>query len=265
MLTAEQQKLRENKLTASRVGILMSGNNEKILNLWKELVGDPSFVPEDLSNVWPVQLGSHTESLHLKWYEKQTGRTLTRHGEVVEMPFYGWAASTLDAFDPKIVAPVEAKHCGGFEKMETIVQRYMPQLTWQIMCCDTKQGVLSVILGAQEPQQTEINRDDTYARLLFERASKFMECVQNLSPPCVLPPIVAPVPQEKMRVVDMSGSNVWNVQAASWLENKSAAKVFETAQKELKALIEPDVGEAYGAGVVAKRSKSGSILFKEAK
>jgi hypothetical protein len=41
----------------------MTGDADKIMNLWRELVGDPAFVPEDLSGIWVVQLGSHTESL----------------------------------------------------------------------------------------------------------------------------------------------------------------------------------------------------------
>ena len=61
MLSPAQIAARDGKLTASAVACLMSGDADKILNLWRELTGDPSYVPEDLSDIWAVQLGSHTE------------------------------------------------------------------------------------------------------------------------------------------------------------------------------------------------------------
>ena len=79
MLTAEQLKARDGKLTASRVACLMTGDAEKIMNLWREMVGDPSFVADDLSGVWPVQLGSATEMLNLDWYTRRTGRQSAPH------------------------------------------------------------------------------------------------------------------------------------------------------------------------------------------
>ena len=43
----QQFAARENKLTASRVAALMTGNADKIPDRWRELIGDPAFVPED--------------------------------------------------------------------------------------------------------------------------------------------------------------------------------------------------------------------------
>jgi len=82
-LTKKQKVEREGKLTASRVGILMGGSSEKILRLWSQMIGQ--IEEDDLSNVWPVQLGGATESLNLNWYERTTGHKLTRRGEVVVM------------------------------------------------------------------------------------------------------------------------------------------------------------------------------------
>jgi predicted phage-related endonuclease len=98
MLNAAQMKARDGKLTASRVACLMTGDNDKILNLWRELVGDPAYVEEDLSNVWAVQLGTATEELNLDWFERRTGKKVTRRGEVVIHPECDWAACTLDGW-----------------------------------------------------------------------------------------------------------------------------------------------------------------------
>ena len=98
MLSPTQIEARKGKLTASRIACLMDGTQAEILNLWRELVGDPKWVPEDLSQVWPVQLGSATEELNLDWYELRTGKKVIRRGEVVVHPEYEWAAATLDGW-----------------------------------------------------------------------------------------------------------------------------------------------------------------------
>lgn len=97
-LTAAQLTAREGKLTASRVACLMTGDEAKILDLWREMVGDPAHVPEDLNGVWAVRLGELTEPLNLEWYERRTGKPVTRRGEVVVHPIVTWAACTLDGW-----------------------------------------------------------------------------------------------------------------------------------------------------------------------
>lgn len=168
MLTAEQIKARDGLLTASRVACLMTGDAAKILNLWRELVGDPEFVEEDLSAVWPVQLGGVTEHLNLDWYERKYN-PVVRRGEVV-VHDCGWAAATLDGWDSVLKCPIETKHVGGFEKMDVIVSRYMPQLHWQMIVTRTKSCILSVIHGAQEPVIVNIQFDTKYGAELWSRA-----------------------------------------------------------------------------------------------
>lgn len=96
MLTPEQLKARDGKLTASRVGVLMSGDEAKILSLWREMLGLQE--PEDLSGVWAVRRGEATEQLNLDWFERKTGKKVTRRGEVVVHPEHDWAACTLDGW-----------------------------------------------------------------------------------------------------------------------------------------------------------------------
>lgn len=264
-MTAQQQKARDGKLTASRVSILMTGDDAKVLNLWRELVGDPAFVPEDLSHIWAVQLGVATEELHLDWYERQTGRKLADRGKVVVAEKAQWASATLDGFDPELKAPVEAKHVNAFSQLPEVVARYMPQLHWQMICTGTKQSVLSVIIGAAEPQQKPVPFDEVYAAELWSRAVAFWKCVETLTPPVTLAPVTAPVPKEEWIEVDMTGNNAWSNYAGDWVANRDAAKKHDTASKELKALLEKNVGFAYGHGIEIKRSKAGSLTIKEAK
>src|SRR5208337_2450199 len=119
-LTAKQQEAREGKITASQVGVLMSGDPLKVLNLWKLHIGDPSYEEPDLSGVWPVRLGEATEALNLEFYGRRCGTTVSRMGEVVTMPSVEWAACTLDGWDNNNDIPIECKHVGGREPLETI-------------------------------------------------------------------------------------------------------------------------------------------------
>jgi predicted phage-related endonuclease len=260
-LTSEQLKARDGKLTASRVACLMTGSPEKIMNLWREMVGDPSFVDDDLSGVWPVQLGSTTENLNLDWYTRRTGRKLTRRGEVVVHPVHTYAAATLDGYDAELGAVIECKHVGGFEPRATVVDRYVPQVQWQMMVTECTKAVLSIIEGGREPVLEEIAYDAAYCKELWTRAAAFMLCVRTLSPPVALAAVAAPVKPAK--VYDMASSNTWATHAAAWLASRSPAKSFETATKELKALVAADAAKAHGHGIVAVRDGRG-VTIKEA-
>ena len=128
----------------------MTGDAAKILDLWREMVGDPAHEPEELSGVWAVQLGAHTEPLNLEWFGRKHG-SISRVGEVVVHPTIDWAAATLDAWSDVHACPIEAKHVRGFEPLDTIIDRYQPQIHWQMMVTGAGQCALSVIMGAREP------------------------------------------------------------------------------------------------------------------
>ena len=269
-LTAEQIAAREGKLTASRAGVLMHGDDAALMDLWRELTGDPSYEPPDLSNVWPVQLGSLTESLNLEWYGRKTGHVPTRCGEVVVSRERPWAACTLDGWDaaygdtdPPIRAVIECKHVGGFEPLETVIARYMPQLHWQMYVTGASLAVTSVIQGAKEPVIEEVPLDGDYLAELLRRADEFWRCVETLTPPVAMPAVEPPKPA--VREVDMQGSNAWAEHAGEWLANRDAAKAFKAAEKEVKALVPDDAARARGHGIEVKRSRNGALRIGELK
>src|SRR5262245_23757094 len=118
-LNAAQLAQRAGKLTASRVACLMSGDAQKIFELWQEMIGER--LPDDVSTIWPIRLGEATEQLQLEWFERKQGLPLSRQGEVVTHPKFPWAACTLDAWCEELCCPVEVKHCGGREPIEVII------------------------------------------------------------------------------------------------------------------------------------------------
>lgn len=260
-LTEEQLRQRDGKLSASVVGCLMTADTDKMLDLWRLMVGDPAYVEPDWAHIWPIRLGEASEALNLEWWTYKTGRPLSRCGEVVVHPKHEWACATLDGFDEGLVGPVDAKHVGGFEPVETIVARYLPQMTWQMDVTGAKRAALSIIAGAKEPVVETLEWNADYSSELWRRAAAFMHCVWDLRPPVALPAVAAPV--AAVRDADMSESNWWCEQAAAWLSTYKEARAAEIASKELKKLVAPDAKRAFGAGVEIIRDRAGRLSLRE--
>ena len=258
MLTAEQLQARKGKLTASRVAALMTGDVEKIMRLYKEMVGEE--VEEDLSHVWPVRLGEATEQLNLDWLEG-SGVKLSRRGEVVVHPKYDWAAATIDAWCNELQCPVEAKHVGGREPLEVIIDRYQPQMQWQMEIAGARQCMITVIMGANPPIVETIERDDSYIAEMLKRGKQFMDCVAAKHPPVVLPAV--PAPADASKVYDFSAINSWCSHAADWLDSKDAGKRADDASKILKGMTPADAKKVFGAGVRITRDRAGRLSLRE--
>src|SRR4051812_23031380 len=127
MLTAAQHAAREGRVTASFMPALVAGDEARILNEWRRLIGDPSYVPENVADNWPVQLGSYLEPFILDWQERRTGIPLIRRGEVVVHPTRAWLSCTLDAWRAHDRTVVDAKVSSGFRALDEIVRYYTPQ------------------------------------------------------------------------------------------------------------------------------------------
>lgn len=261
MLSPTQISARDGKLTASRIACLMTGDKAKILDLWREMVGDPAYVPEDLSGVWPVQLGVATEGLNLEWFERKHG-AVSRRGDVA-IGAVDWMAATLDGWSEQHACPVEAKHCGGREPLETIIDRYQPQMQWQMYVTQATQCALSVIMGTSEPIVEFIPADFDYAAELYRRAEQFMRCVWSLTPPVAQDPVAAPV--LAVKEYDFQGRNEWASEAVTWLSNKEAAKLALSAEKAIKALVPADAIKCHGHGIQVSRNRAGSLSLRECK
>lgn len=260
-LTEAQRLARSGKLTASRVAPLMTGDKAKIIQVWRELCGDPTYEEDNLDNLWPVRLGETTEQLNMEWYEKTQQKTLSRKGEVVQHPDFLWAAATLDAFDTTIPGPVECKHVSGFEKFDAVLARYQPQIHWQLECTQTRRCVLSVIEGGRPPRIEIVDYDKTYADELMARALRLMEHVYNMTEPVILDPVeYKPITRAKDYV--MTGNNHWASYAEEWSSHKEAAKKFKTAEEKLKEMVPADAASCIGYGVVARRDRAMRVSIR---
>ena len=257
MLTDAQIAARRGRLTGSRIRCLMVADAVGIMRLYREMIGEEQ--EEDLSRVWPVQLGIATEHLNLTWYEMRNN-PVSRRGEVVIHPAHDWAAVTLDGWDEVLNCPVETKHTGGREPLEVVVDRYPPQRQGPMECTGPSQGAISVIRGASPPIVEYIERGADSAAEMVRRGHQFMQCVWARRLPVALDPAPAPIIADK--TYDMSGSNTWADQAAEWLETIEAADRNEQAEKILKSIVPPDARKAHGAGCQITRDRAGRLSLR---
>ena len=69
------QSDRRSYIGGSDARIIMGDDEPALLRLWREKRGETE--PEDLSGNLVVQLGSVTEDLNRRWYERNTGQVVT--------------------------------------------------------------------------------------------------------------------------------------------------------------------------------------------
>jgi predicted phage-related endonuclease len=256
--SAEWHANRRLGIGGSDAGKIMSG---QWLELW--LIKTGRAESEDLSGVLAVQLGTHTEALNLNWFERETGRRVIARGMSLMHPYYSFMRVTLDGLVEQPDAIVEAKWTGAFNKIEEVEQRYMAQCHHNMMVCGYDRAFLSVITGKPSYELVEIRRDDDYAARLLQYEEDFWRYVETDTAPPDREGVAAPVKPSVYRTVDMNGSNAWAMHAGTWRENIDASRACDRAAKELRALVEPDVGTATGHGVKIARSKDGKLLIKE--
>lgn len=259
-LTAEQKDFRKRIIGGSDANILMSGNDERILQLWKEKRDEAE--NESLDDVLQVQLGSWTEPFNRSWFSKMTKRTVTNVGDQMICLDYPFMGCTLDGLTDNKTVLWEAKHVSAFAKDEEVLEKYIPQLTHNMIVCGLGAATLSVIFGNHRYQAFDIMIDDDYAAELIEIERRFWDCVlNNIQPVIVAQKYTGPVD----RKVDMTGNNEWANAVGDFLANQAAAKVFDESKANLKALVPVDAVEAFGHGITIKRSKTGSLTIKESK
>jgi predicted phage-related endonuclease len=241
--------------------IIMGDNEAALLRLWREKRGEVE--PEDLSNNLIVLLGTATEDLNRRWYERNTSQVITEVQRQVFHPIKRWMAATLDGrveatgavFEAKFMLPWTFSEQGAAEK-------HIAQLQHNMWVVAARTAVLSIITGGGQWVEMTIPADPLYQHLLLTAEKKFWRCVETGETPHLFG-VEPPKPRiEAVRLVDMSASNSWAEFAGVFCRTRAAFLDHEAAKGELKKLVPEDAKEAKGHGVRAKRSKSGAISFE---
>jgi hypothetical protein len=251
---------RRSFIGGSDARIIMGDDEAALLRLWREKRGE--IEPEDLSGNLIVQLGTVTEHLNRRWYERNTGQVLTEVQRRVFHPVKRWMAATLDGVVKGTGAVFEAKFMLPWSfSEEGAAEKHMAQLQHNMWVTAARTAVLSIITGGGKWVEMTIPADPLYQHLLLTAEKKFWRCVETGETPHLFG-VEPPRPRiEAVRVVDMSGSNSWAEFAGVFCQTRAAYLEHDAAKSELKKLMPEDAKEAIGHGLRAKRSKSGAIGF----
>lgn len=263
MNSSELKKLNSDRRSfvgGSDARIIMGEDEAALLRLWREKRGEVE--PEDLSDNLIVQLGSATEDLNRRWYERNTGQVVRDVQQRIFHPVKQWMAATLDGRVEATGAVFEAKFALPWTFSEAAAaEKHMAQLQHNMWVVAARSAVLSIITGGGKWVEITIPADPLYQHLLIIAERKFWRCVESGEPPLLFG-VEPPRPRiEAVRVVDMSASNSWSEFAQVFCRTRAAHIEHDAAKAELKRLVPEDAKEAVGHGVRARRSKSGAISF----
>lgn len=263
-LTEDDKAERMKGLGASDANIICGGDPEKLYQLWQVKCG--LIEPEDLSNILAVQMGTWTEALNIYWFEKQTGKRVVKRKEKFPHPKHSFIVARPEGLTDSDQSILECKHVGAFHyDLNTIRERYLPQVTVQIACCGAERGYLSVFSGNNKWEFDTIERDVIYEQEVLAQMKAFWRHVEERTPPHAMEALTAPLPPNLLRKVSMSSNQVWCAAEQQYFDSQEAASLFEKAKKSMKGLVENDVGEAFGPRLKLKRSKDNKLLFSETK
>ena len=207
---------RRDYIGGSDARIIMGDDEVALLQLWREKRGEVQ--AEDLSDVLMVQLGTVTEDLNRRWYERHTGNAVTHVQRRMQHPVHKWMAATLDGlvdpggavFEAKFMLPWTFSEEAAAEK-----QTADRAFATHILCCSW--AMLSIITGGGKWVNIGVNTDPLYQHLLLTAEKKFWRCVMSGEEPRLFG-VEPPRPRlEAVRIVDMSASNAWAELAATFL------------------------------------------------
>ena len=241
--------------------IIMGDDEPALLRLWR--VKRSEIEPEDLSENLIVQLGSVTEALNRRWYERNSGHAVSDVQKRLQHPIHKWMAATLDGVVETLGAVFEAKFMLPWAFSEVAAaEKHMAQLQHNMWVTNSRSAVLSVITGGGLWVELPVHADPLYQHLLLTAEKKFWRCVMSGEEPRLFG-VEPPRPRlEAVRIVDMSASNSWAEFAAVFRRTRPAYQEHESAKADLKKLVPEDAKEAIGHGLRAKRSKSGAVSFE---
>ena len=252
---------RRRTIGGSDARVIMGDDEAALLRLWREKRGEVD--PEDLTDNLIVQLGTVTEELNRRWYQRNTGSAISDVQQRIEHPIHKWMTATLDGIVNPGGAVFEAKFMLPWNfSEEAATEKHMAQLQHNMWVANARTAVLSIITGGGKWVEIKVYGDPLYQHLLLTAERKFWRCVQTGESPRLFG-IEPPKPRlEAVRVVDMGSSNSWSEFAAIYRQTRCAHEEHEAAKADLKRLVPEDAKEAVGHGLRAKRSKSGAISFE---
>jgi len=238
-------------------------------NLWLEKTGRAKSA--DLSENIAVQLGVYTEQFNILWFKRHhigfpseehcdhMREQKTFEATINKVPCKG----TVDGWIFSKNQILECKHTYDRNTMESCIRQYMPQIQFYMRLADATHCYLSVIFGNRRWEAVAVAKDDIYIDNMMVHIAEFWKCVTSDTEPAVGKQPTS-LTTDHIRVDDMvrrdaSGDNEFISRAHDYIEAEGAAKSFESAKADLKAMVANDEREVYCDLLTIKRDKRGSL------
>ena len=244
---------------------IMNGN---WYNLWEIKTGRVE--SEDLSNNLAVQMGVLTEDFNIEWFEKEYDKRVTAqqcefkrsaHG----VPYKGTIDGRIDGSN----AILEAKHTYAHNTIHNVAEYYMAQVQLYCWLAGTDGAYMSVIFGNNRWESTYIQASSSYLAVMLDACSDFWGHVESGDEPIGHDqPIASPINQvliDDMVKRDASMDNHFTSITQDYIDNESAAKSFDSAKKDLKAMVADNEREVYSDDITIRRDKRGSLRISKRK
>src|ERR1700676_5017456 len=166
---------RRSFIGGSDARIIMGSDEAGLVRLWREKRGEVE--PEDLSGNMIVQLGTVTEDLNRRWYERNTGHAIKDVQRRIQHPVIKWMAATLDGIVEGTGAVFEAKFALPWSfSEEGAAEKHMAQLQHNMWVANAKSAVLSTITGGGKWVEITAHADSLYQHLIVTAERKFWRC-----------------------------------------------------------------------------------------
>lgn len=232
--------------------IIMGADEAALVRLWREKRGE--IEPEDLSGDLIVQLGTATEELNRRWYERNSGRRIGAVHRRVQHSAISWMAASLDGMVEGSGAVFVAKFMlpWSFDEPAAAAE-HMAEIQHNIWVSRARSAVLSIITGGGRWIGLSIPIDPLYLSVLVAAEKKFWRCVQSGARPHLTGCAPPRPPVAVLRIVDMSASRAWSEFARVYRATHGAFLAHEQAKRELAALLPAHADQAIGHGVQAQR------------
>ena len=140
---------RRSCIGGSDARVIMGDDEAALVRLWREKRGEVE--PEDLTDNLIVQLGTVTEDLNRRWYERNTGLAIKDVQRRLQHPVIKWMAATLDGLVDPGGAVFEAKFMLPWTfSEEAAAEKHMAQLQHNMWVSSARSAVLSIITGRRQ-------------------------------------------------------------------------------------------------------------------
>lgn len=159
------------------------------LKLWAEKT--QKLPMADLSNIEAVELGTDLEEFVAQKFSQKTGKAVRRAPKEYTHKDYPYMHAHIDRLVTGSEELLECKTASFFKKDEweddEIPQEYILQVMWYLGITGRKIGHIAVLIGGQSFKYKQIEFDAELFNTMVEAAKEFWDCVQNDTPPAVMP------------------------------------------------------------------------------